>query len=157
MCVFIVGRVFGTDGTRCVPTKTVYHCGSHFARVLRPAVVCPSRSADEHDIESARRRRSQAAAPNLQTRRYSPRLNRGCIISARAMNQPDPGLPLNCPTCGKPLRYVATKLSPATWYLYICPQDGLFEFPKDGRPSPTRHRCADCQLEDSLPVSAEVV
>jgi hypothetical protein len=52
------------------------------------------------------------------------------------MNQPDPGLPLNCPTCGKPLRYVATKLSPATWYLYICPQDGLFEFPKDGRHSP---------------------
>jgi hypothetical protein len=116
--------------------KTVYQCGSHLARVPRPAVVCPSRSADEHDIESARRRRSQAAAPNLQTRRYSPRLNRGCIISARAMNQPDPGLPLNCPTCGKPLRYVATKLSPATWYLYICPQDGLFEFPKDGRPSP---------------------
>jgi hypothetical protein len=46
------------------------------------------------------------------------------------MDQPDPRLLLHCPTCGDPLRYIATKLSPFTWYLYMCPQDGWFEVPK---------------------------
>jgi hypothetical protein len=48
------------------------------------------------------------------------------------MEHPDPRLPLRCPTCGNPLRYIATKLSPLTWYLYMCPQDGMFEVPKAG-------------------------
>jgi hypothetical protein len=43
------------------------------------------------------------------------------------MNDPDPELPIDCPRCGKPLRYVSTKMEPARMYLYICPQDGLFE------------------------------
>jgi hypothetical protein len=46
------------------------------------------------------------------------------------MEHPDPRLLLHCPTCGDPLRYIATKLSPVTWYLYMCPQDGWFEVPK---------------------------
>jgi hypothetical protein len=48
------------------------------------------------------------------------------------MNQPDPQLALNCPECGEPIHYIATKLSPRTWYLYVCPQDGIFEVQKDG-------------------------
>jgi hypothetical protein len=48
------------------------------------------------------------------------------------MNQPDPFLPLNCPTCGKPLRYISTtKTARAKTYLYVCPQDGLFELTGD--------------------------
>ena len=118
--------------------KTVYQCGSHLAGGPRPGRCMSSRCGRRARHLSARQKATAkpSRSAELQTSRYSPMLNRGCIISAGAMNQPDPGLPLNCPTCGKPLRYVATKLSPATWYLYICPQDGLFEFPKDGRPSP---------------------
>jgi hypothetical protein len=55
------------------------------------------------------------------------------------MNQPDPHLLLNCPTCGEPLQYVCTKLSPTTWYLYVCPQDGTFEIPRGGFGEVIRH------------------
>jgi hypothetical protein len=47
------------------------------------------------------------------------------------MNQPDPRLPLNCPTCGESLQYVATKVEPARTYLYSCPTDGFFELTDD--------------------------
>jgi CheY-like chemotaxis protein len=43
------------------------------------------------------------------------------------MNQPDPRLLLHCPTCRSPLRSLATKLSPETWYLYLCSEHGVFE------------------------------
>jgi hypothetical protein len=42
------------------------------------------------------------------------------------MNRSDPRLPLNCPTCGKPLRHIATKIEPEM-DLYICQDHGLFE------------------------------
>jgi hypothetical protein len=43
------------------------------------------------------------------------------------VNEPDPQLTINCPKCGKPLRYVSAKMEPAKMYLYLCPQDGMFE------------------------------
>jgi uncharacterized protein YciI len=42
------------------------------------------------------------------------------------MNQPDPRLLLNCPTCGKPLQYVATQREADKTYLYVCVNDGYF-------------------------------
>jgi hypothetical protein len=48
------------------------------------------------------------------------------------MNQPDLHLALNCPECGGPMQYIATKRSPHTWYLYACPRDGMFGVQKEG-------------------------
>jgi len=44
------------------------------------------------------------------------------------VNQPDPGLPLRCPTCREPLRFRETKREPDTTYLYACEHHGYFEF-----------------------------
>jgi hypothetical protein len=43
------------------------------------------------------------------------------------MNRAHLLLPLNCPTCGKPLRHIATKIEPEAMVLYICQDHGLFE------------------------------
>jgi hypothetical protein len=43
------------------------------------------------------------------------------------VKQLDPNLPLNCPKCGQPLRYIATKDRTRKTYLYLCERDGFFE------------------------------
>ena len=39
-------------------------------------------------------------------------------------NQPDPRLPLNCQTCGKPLQHIATNGEAERCYLYLCVKHG---------------------------------
>jgi hypothetical protein len=64
------------------------------------------------------------------------------------MNQPDPQLPLSCPQCGAPLRYICTKLSPNTWYLYVCEKHGMFEVPKDTGGAGMRHTPTGTDQQD---------
>ena len=43
---------------------------------------------------------------------------------------PDPGLPVNCPTCGQPLTYVR---SDGEWHFYRCPTHQTVVLPPNGR------------------------
>lgn len=42
----------------------------------------------------------------------------------------DPGVPMNCPLCGKPITYVRTD---GDTHLYHCLRDGLLVLSPDGR------------------------
>src|SRR4051812_27193833 len=47
----------------------------------------------------------------------------------------DPRIPINCSTCGRPLIFLRTETEA---YFYLCPRDGSFVLPRNGRER--RHR-----------------
>jgi hypothetical protein len=57
-------------------------------------------------------------------------------------NQPDPCFSFDCPTCGKPLQYIAGNGEAEKSYLYVCIHDGYFVLsgPRFAQVGIDRHR-----------------